>query len=238
MTFQDIFTSSFLERFDAVPLVDALVALVLAAALGLFIVLIYRMTTLNVMQSTSFEATLVALTLITTLVILAVSSNVLLSLGMVGALSIVRFRTPVKEPMDIVFLFWCIATGIVLAAGLLPLAVLGCIIIGIVLLLFSNTHTEDRPYILVVRCQETADKSSEDKTETLEQTIGSIVSENTKAHVLKARSASARDSQPATLDLTYEIRLKEGATTFVSTLGELEGVTDASLVSYNGDYLG
>lgn len=231
MTFNDIFKSSFLDRIDAVPPLDAAIALALACALGLFIVLIYKKTSTNVMHSTSFEATLVALTLITTLVILAVSSNVLLSLGMVGALSIVRFRTPVKEPMDIVFLFWCIAVGIVLAAGLLFLAVTGCIVIGIVLLVFANTRTVDRPFMLVVRC-------SGDSVDVAEQAISSLVASNTKAHVLKAKSRSAAGADQGVLDLTYEVRLKDGETALVAAVCAIEGVTDANLVSYNGDYLG
>lgn len=231
MTFNDIFKSSFLDRIDAVPPLDAIIALALACALGLFIVLIYKKTSTNVMHSTSFEATLVALTLITTLVILAVSSNVLLSLGMVGALSIVRFRTPVKEPMDIVFLFWCIAVGIVLAAGLLFLAVVGCIAIGLVLLIFANTRTMDRPFMLVVRCSgETVDAA--------ERAVEALVASSTKRYVLKAKDRSAAGEGTGALDLTYEVRLKDGETAFIDALCAIEGVGDASLVSYNGDYLG
>lgn len=231
MTFSDIFKSSFIDRIDAVPPLDAAVALALACALGLFIVLIYRKTNVNVMHSTSFEATLVALTLITTLVILAVSSNVLLSLGMVGALSIVRFRTPVKEPMDIVFLFWCIAVGIVLAAGLLLLAVTGCIVIGLVLLVFANTRTADRPFMLVVRC-------SGDAVPAAEEAVAALVASGTERHALKAKSRSAEGGGGGSLDLTYEVRLKDGRTAFVSAVAAVDGVTDANLVSYNGDYLG
>ena len=124
MTFQDIFKSSFLDNVAAVSVLDMVLAMALAFCLGMFIFLIYKKTYAGVMYSSSFGVTLVALTMITTLVILAVTSNVVLSLGMVGALSIVRFRTAIKEPLDIAFLFWAIAVGIVLAAGLIPLAVL------------------------------------------------------------------------------------------------------------------
>ena len=110
------------------------IALVLAFLLGLFIFFIYKKCYSGVMYSASFGVTLIALAMITTLLILTVVSNVVLSLGMVGALSIVRFRTAIKEPMDIAFLFWAIAVGIVLAAGLIPLAVFGSICIGAVLL--------------------------------------------------------------------------------------------------------
>ena len=119
-TFQDIFKSSFLERLDSVSLLDTAIALALAFLLGLFIFLVYKKSYSGVMYSPSFGVTLIALALITTLLILAVTSNIVLSLGMVGALSIVRFRTAIKEPMDIAFLFWAIAVGIVLAAGADP----------------------------------------------------------------------------------------------------------------------
>lgn len=150
MTFQDIFKSDFLENINSIPMFDMVLALALAFLLGLFIFFIYKSSYSGVMYSDSFGVTLVALSLITTLLILTVVSNVVLSLGMVGALSIVRFRTAIKEPMDIAFLFWSIAVGIVLAAGLIPLAVFGSIFIGAVLYVFSKenrglTLHPDRP---------------------------------------------------------------------------------------------
>ena len=152
MTFNDIFKSSFLENVSAVSLLDMALALALAFGLGMFIFLVYKKTYQGVMYSSSFGVTLIALTLITTLVILAVTSNVVLSLGMVGALSIVRFRTAIKEPLDIAFLFWSIAIGIVLAAGMIPLAVIGSVIIGIILLVFVNRKSHCNPYIVVIQC--------------------------------------------------------------------------------------
>ena len=136
MNFSDIFKSSFIENIASVSMLDMAIAMALALLLGLFIFMVYKKTFSGVMYSSSFGVTLVALTMITTLVILAVTSNVVLSLGMVGALSIVRFRTAIKEPLDIAFLFWAIAVGIVLAAGMIPLAVIGSIVIGVVLLVF------------------------------------------------------------------------------------------------------
>ena len=128
-------------------------SLALAFCIGMFIFLIYKKTFAGVMYSSSFGVTLVALTMISTLVILAVTSNVVLSLGMVGALSIVRFRTAIKEPLDIAFLFWSIAAGIVLAAGMIPLAVFGSVVIGVVLIVFANKKSHANPYIVVLRCQ-------------------------------------------------------------------------------------
>src|SRR5512133_1939353 len=120
MTFNDIFKTSFLEKVSSFSALDMILALVLSFALGLFIFFVYKKTYRGVMYSASFGISLMALTMITSLVILAVTSNVILSLGMVGALSIVRFRTAIKEPLDIAFLFWSIAVGIVLGAGLIP----------------------------------------------------------------------------------------------------------------------
>ena len=145
MTFNDIFKSSFLENVNAVSVLDMVLALALAFGLGVFIFFIYKKTYAGVMYSSSFGVTLVALTMITTLVILAVTSNVVLSLGMVGALSIVRVRTAIKEPLDIAFLFWAIAAGIVLAAGFIPLAVIGSVVIGVILLVFANRKSHANP---------------------------------------------------------------------------------------------
>lgn len=152
LTFQDIFKSDFLSSVDSISLVDIALALVLSFALGLFIFFVYKKTYMGVMYSSSFGVTLVALTMITTVVILAVTSNVVLSLGMVGALSIVRFRAAIKEPLEIAFLFWAIAVGIVLAAGLIVLAVIGSAVIGLILIVFVNRRSWLDPHIVVLRC--------------------------------------------------------------------------------------
>ncbi len=223
VTFQDIFKSSFLERMDSISLFDMLLALIMAFLLGLFLFFIYKKSYSGVMYSASFGVTLLVMTLITTLLIMAVTSNVVLSLGMVGALSIVRFRTAVKEPMDIAFLFWAIAIGIVLAAGLIPLAVFGSLFIGLVLLVFSSRKEGDSPYILVVHCT-----SSQLETD---------ISALTAAHVKRMRLKS-KSVRPQQMELNYEVRLKNGDASFVDTLSSLTGVSDVILVSYNGDYMG
>ena len=145
MSFNDIFKSGFLENVTSISILDMVLAMVLAFGIGLFIYFVYKKTYAGVMYSSSFGVTLVALTMITSFVILAVTSNVVLSLGMVGALSIVRFRTAIKEPLDIAFLFWSIAAGIVLAAGLIPLAVFGSVIIGVIILIFANRKASVNP---------------------------------------------------------------------------------------------
>ena len=223
MTFRDVFKSRFLENVTAVSLLDIVLALVLAFCLGLFIFLIYKKTYAGVMYSSSFGVTLVALTMITTLVILAVTSNVVLSLGMVGALSIVRFRTAIKEPLDIAFLFWAIAAGIVLAAGMIPLAVFGSVLIGIILLIFANRKDMTNPYIVVLSC---------DGHESEEKAIA-YLKEKTKRCSVKSKTA-----RKGSVELNLEIRLQDDNTDFINELSELPGVDSAVLVSYNGDYMG
>ncbi len=175
------------------------------------------------MYSGSFGISLIALTMITTLVILAVTSNIVLSLGMVGALSIVRFRTAIKDPMDIIFLFWSIASGIVLAAGLLPVAVLGSLLIGVMLLIFANRKGKDSPYILMVIC---------DGQET-EKKVEEMLALSVKKLVVKSKSVSR-----GSIELNFEIRLKDNDTSFINQLADTEGVINTVLVSYNGDYTG
>ncbi|MBQ2854135.1 MAG: DUF4956 domain-containing protein [Oscillospiraceae bacterium] len=222
MTFQDIFKSSFLENVNAIPVFDMVLAMVLAFCLGLFIFFIYKKSYVGVMYSASFGVTLIGLTMVTALVILAVTSNIVLSLGMVGALSIVRFRTAIKEPSDIVFLFWAIAAGIVLAAGLIPLAVFGSLLIGLILLLFSRQKSFDSPYILVIHCEDAdAERASRE-----------FVAANVKKLTLKSKSV-ARGS----IELNYEVRLKDADSDFINTLSDLSGVSHTVMVSYNGDYM-
>lgn len=223
MTFNDIFKSSFLENIAGVSLVDMAIALALSFGLGMFIFLVYKKTYQGVMYSSSFGTTLVALTMITTLVILAVTSNVVLSLGMVGALSIVRFRTAIKEPLDIAFLFWAIAAGIVLAAGLIPLAVGGSVIIGLVLLVMVNRKACCAPYILVLSCE-----NHQAEGQALE-----LLSSHVSRQVIKSKSARA-----GAVELNIEIRMKNDDTDFINSLAALPGVTSAVLVSYNGEYMG
>ena len=128
MSFNDIFKSTFLESVSEFSIIDTILGLAAALVIGLFIFIIYKKTLTGVMYSSGFALTLVGLSLVTTLVIMAVTSNVVLSLGMVGALSIVRFRSAIKEPVEIVFLFWSLAVGIVIGAGMIPLAIIGSVL--------------------------------------------------------------------------------------------------------------
>ena len=198
-------------------------ALVLAFGLGMFIFFVYKKTFSGVMYSSGFGVTLIALTMITTVVILAVTSNVVLSLGMVGALSIVRFRTAIKEPLDIAFLFWSIAAGIVLAAGMIPLAVFGSLFIGIVLLVFVNRKPHLNPYIVVIGCE-----GHESERQALEFLKGRV-----QRCVVKSKTA-----QKGMVELNLEIRMKEDNTDFINELAAMDGINSAVLVSYSGEYMG
>ncbi len=223
MTFNDIFKSSFLENVSQFSILDTILGLAVATVIGLFIFMIYKKTLTGVMYSSGFALTLVGLSLVTTLVIMAVTSNVVLSLGMVGALSIVRFRTAIKEPIEIVFLFWSLAIGIVIGAGMIPLAVIGSAIIGVILLIFANRKIRENPYILVLSCE----------NEEAENAVHQILSQAVAHYTVKSKTISA-----AGIELTAELRSKDASTSFVNHIQSIPGVVTATLVSYNGEYMG
>lgn len=222
MSFNDIFKSSFLENVSEFSILDTVIGLAVALVIGLFIFIIYKKTLTGVMYSSGFALTLVGLSLVTTLVIMAVTSNVVLSLGMVGALSIVRFRTAIKEPVEVVFLFWSLAVGIVIGAGMIPLAVIGSAIIGVILLLFANRKIHNDPYILVTNCTD----------ENAENAAMYILGKEAEHCVVKSKTVTTSG-----IELTAELCTKTASTAFVNAIAQLPGVETATLVSYNGEYL-
>ena len=222
MSFHDIFKSSFLENVSEFSILDTVIGLAVALVIGLFIFIIHKKTLTGVLYSSGFALTLVGLSLVTTLVIMAVTSNVVLSLGMVGALSIVRFRTAIKEPVEIVFLFWSLAVGIVVGAGMIPLAVIGSAIIGVILLLFANRKIRSAPYILVMRCAD----------ETAENAALDILEKSAGHYIVKSKTVTASG-----VELTAELHTKDASTGFVGRIACLPGIDTATLVSYNGEYL-
>ena len=222
MTFQDIFKSGFLDSFQSFSLADIVISLAAAFFIGLFIFYVYQKTNSGVLYSRSFNVSLVAILLVTTLVICGVTSNVVLSLGMVGALSIVRFRTAVKDPMDLVFLFWAIAEGILCGAALLPLALLGCPVIGVFLLVFANRQQKDNPYLIIIRLED-MEREGE---------IAAFLRKQVKKMLLKSKTVTGG----AGTELIYEIRPVDGDSRFVNTISKMEGVESAVMVSYDGNY--
>ena len=222
-TFADMFKNSFLNMFpETVDPWQLVTVLAVSLLLGLCIYAVYRRCFMGVVYDHSFAISLVIMTVLVSVIIVTISSNVMLSLGMVGALSIVRFRTAIKEPTDLMFLFWSIATGIVLAAGLIPLAVFGDIFIGILLILFSRGGKMDTPYILVVHC-----------TGEQEKQVRDCIASGVRRMSLKSKSVTGDRTE-----LNYEVRLKEEETEFLNTLNKISGVSHVVLVSYNGDYMG
>lgn len=218
MTFNDIFKSSFLENVTAVSLTDMVLALMLSFGLGLFIYYVYRKTYAGVMFSQSFGGSLIAMTMITTMVILAVTSNVVLSLGMVGALSIVRFRTAVKDPMDTAYMFWALTMGILLGAGqffLTAVTVVGIAILLTVLVRIQSGKLNS--YLLVVRMADGSEKA-------VAQAVNGL-----KFSRLKSKTISA-----AGVEATYEIRV-EKHDAFLNKVNAIPGVQDAALVAYTGE---
>ena len=221
MTFQDIIKSTYLEKLSEFSFLDASIALLLAFFTGLFIHQIYRKSFSGVLYSRPFSTSLILLTMLTTFIILAVTSNVVLSLGMVGALSIVRFRTAIKDPLDLVFLFWSLGAGIVLGAGMVPLALMGSFLIGLVLLFFVRKEGHDTAYILIL---DLMNESSE--VETLSYLKKEIDRLNLKSKTLTMDH----------MEIIYEIRLKNQNTSFINEMNSMKGVNSATLVSYNGEY--
>jgi len=231
MSFNDIFKKKFLDTFNAKAdetfnIYTILFAFFVAVLLGLFIYFVYKYTFGGVMYSRNFNVSLFGLTVISTFVLLAISSNVVLSLGMVGALSIVRFRTAIKDPMDLVFLFWAIGAGIVTGAQAYALAVLGSLIVGAIVFFTSQDFsffTVSSPYLVIINCG----------LETSEPNCIAIINKHAQKSKLKSKIVSAGKG----IEMIYEIRSKADNTEFINELSALEGVQNASLVSYNGEFL-
>lgn len=220
LSMQDLFKKSIvkLDVFTNSSWVEILVTLVITLIIGLFIFFIYRKTFSGVVYSHNYNVSIVLMTVLTSLIILTISSNVVLSLGMVGALSIVRFRTALKEPMDIVFMFWAIAVGIASGAGFYPIAIIGSIFVGATLLILTKARFKKASYLLVIHHTEAASIEVDAKLRDLK-------------HILKSKTV-----KKGMVELTVEVKIKDGDTDFVNDFSNVNGVEDAVLISYNGDY--
>jgi len=220
--FSDIFKSNFLEKTTSFSLIDSIIGLVVAFFIGLFIYAVYKKTFNGVIYSHSFNISLLIMTMATALVIMGISSNVLLSLGMVGALSIVRFRTPIKDPMDLVYIFWAIVSGILCGAGFIPLVIIGAILIGLVLLIFVNKITVENPYLLIVKFEEELANAENER----------IIAAQTKKFALKSKSIMQQNE----IETTYEIRVKQNDAKLMDELTKVAGVKSAIMLSYDGNF--
>lgn len=221
MGFKDVFKKSFLEGFNGMDITTAKIAatLFVTALLALYIFAIYRLVTRKVFYSKNFNIALAALSLITAAIILAMQSNLVISLGMVGALSIVRFRTAIKDPLDLVFLFWSISVGIICGAGLYEVALLTCLVVTVLILVLENIPASRAPMMLVVNLSD-AEK---------EKQVLELAGKYSRFYKVKSRNITARG-----MDMIVEVRVKEEAA-FVKEVSALESVETASLIAHDGE---
>lgn len=220
LNFNDLFKKSILllDSFTNISYIDVLIGLIISFLIGMFIYLIYQKSFRGVVYSFNYNVSFVLMTMITTLIIMTISTNIVLSLGMVGALSIVRFRTAVKDPLDIVYMFWAISVGIATGAKQYPLALIGSLAIGLTLLWLCKKKIKEQPYLLIIRHLE-------------EATDGVKL----QLHKLQYRLKSKTVRKDFT-EMTIEIRLRDDNTSFVNALSAIEGVVDVALINYSGDY--
>ncbi len=219
----DIFQGSTdqLTSGGTISIPDLLLAIGIAFLVGIFIFYVYKMTFTGVLYNRNFNVSIVLLTMVTTLIMRTVTSNLALSLGMVGALSIVRFRTAVKDPMDTVFMFWAVGVGITLGAQFYLLAAIGSLAIGaFVYIMYLIRGHGSYAYLLIVR---------HDFESTNEVTYA--LRKLPKGSRLKSKTVSGSG-----IEVVMEVRLPGENTNIVNELLRIEGVFDATLVSYQGDY--
>ncbi|WP_411348484.1 DUF4956 domain-containing protein [Paenibacillus sp. WLX2291] len=219
--FSDVIKKSFLQldSFNQVSFIEMFWSLLIAFGLGMLIYWVYRKCYRGVVYSHNYNVSFVLMTIITALIIMTISSNIVLSLGMVGALSIVRFRTAVKDPMDIMFMFWSISAGIATGATLYAFAIVGSIVITLVIFFMARRQNSDAPYLLVIHFD---DEAAEPVKIALRKLKYVLKSKTVRKHVT---------------EMTVEIRLKDpDDTQFINELSNVNGVSDVVLVSYNGDY--
>ena len=221
MGFKDVFKKSFLEGFNGMDITTAKIAatLFVTALLALYIFAIYRLVTRKVFYSKNFNIALAAMSLITAAIILAMQSNLVISLGMVGALSIVRFRTAIKDPMDLVFLFWSISIGIICGAGLYEVALVTSVAVTVFILVLDMIPVSRAPMMLVVNSSKMDD----------EQAVLDVVSKHAKSYKVKSRNLSK-----GRLDMVVELRVKDESG-LVSEVAALDGMIGASLIAHDGE---
>ncbi|MBQ7364506.1 MAG: DUF4956 domain-containing protein [Clostridia bacterium] len=223
MSVQDFIKKSILESgaFDGVSIASAALGLLTALIMGAVIYFVYRKFYTGVIYSRSFAITLVGMTVLTAMVTLAISTNIVISLGMVGALSIVRFRTAVKDPLDLLYLFWAITTGITAGAGMYVLVVVAAVVMTVMIIIFYSKQQKGRIYILVVHYV------GETAGDDVLRAFGKI------KYFIKSKTARKDKTEMA-----IEVLCKNNDTFFMDKIRELDGVEDATLIQYNGEYHG
>ncbi len=222
MTFTDIFKKSFLKDFvvQASDPLNFVITMTVALILGLGIYCIYKRCYTGVVYDHSFNVSLVVMTILVAVIIVTISSNITLSLGMVGALSIVRYRTAVKNPLDLMFMFWAITTGIAVGANYYYIVVIGFVFVAVVFLILNNSKGNTTTYMMVIHF------------------AGSLETEEKIRRILnpyhyKLRSKIMRKNNT---ELSVELTVKRNNSNLTDSIMEIEGVTDATLVQYRGSY--
>ena len=222
ISFKDIINGKIfnIDFVGAVDIYDILIGLFITLILSFFIFFIYKKTYSGVVYSHNFNVSLVLMALITSLIIMTIRSNLVLSLGMVGALSIVRFRTAVKDPMDTIFMLWAVALGITAGAQLYAVAIIGTTFVGIIAVLLLRYKNSNNVFMLIIHYEE-------DAQETLYRRLSEL------DYRIKSKTVSM-----GMIELTLELKLVGIDTSFIEEISEIEGVKDTSLVSYNGNFIG
>ena len=221
MGFSDVFKNSFLARFTSqdITVVQILGVLCLVALISVYIFAVYRLITRKTFYSKNFNISIVALAMITAAIILAVQSNIVISLGMVGALSIVRFRTAVKDPMDLCFLFWAIAVGICCGAHMSEIAIILSVFMTLIVFVLDKLPMGKAPMILVVNMEEL----------NCEPALVEKIKEHCKYFKIKSRNIRENNC-----NLVIEVRVKEEYQ-LVQTVKAVSGIKNVSLVSHDGE---
>jgi len=223
LNYADIFKNSFvamssgMDRFSSIEIITNLTV---SFFVGLFIFYIYKKTFQGVLYQRSFNISLITITMVITLIIMTISGNLILSLGMVGALSIVRFRTPIKDPVDLVFIFWAIAVGIANGVGYFNLSIIGSIVLTLVLLLMTRKEESNQPFLLVIQTKNNMD----------DQQLYTEIKNSVDKFMLKSKTINE-----AYTEYTAEIRLKNEDTNFISELHKKDELIKATLISYSGE---
>ena len=222
MSFADVLKKSFLEGVVAsnITTTDICVTMLIAACVGLYIYFVYRLMSQKTFYSKSFNISLVALTMLTAAIILAIQSSVVISLGMVGALSIVRFRTAIKNPMDLVYLFWAISAGIVCGTGLFELVLIVSLFVTIAVVVLEFLPAVKEPKLLVINAK---DPDAEDA-------IMEVVGNYVKKYKVKSRNLTSDN-----MDLLLLVSIKEKDAEMVKEIKKLEQVNTVALMSHDGE---
>lgn len=220
MTFQDFINGTDLVGSD-LSAIQISATLFLSFAVGMFIFWIYKRTYQGVMYSKTFNVSLIALSMITSAVIMAVTSNIILSLGMVGALSIVRFRAAIKDPIDIVYMFWAIASGIIVGAGLYALAIMFAFTMGIIFFVFNKIRSNNEPMLLIANYEDGA----------IEEKLFKLLNEKIGTYKVKSKTKTRGG-----FEITVEIRSKKDNLAIVNQIDEMESVTNVAMIRYDGDF--